>query len=165
MPTGIPGVGEQFESASVRLRSLAAGRRTRGSGRAHLAALGEHECSIRRTTSRHRPLPASSCHPPPRSTVPDVYVTPFPSAASTHVVSRDGGTEPRWAHSGRELFYRGGSELMAVDVAPGTTFVAGTPRPLFSLTGYRSARNRQQYDVAPGDRRFLMIREPSDAGP
>jgi hypothetical protein len=53
---------------------------------------------------------------------------------------------------------------MAVDVAPGTTFVAGTPRPLFPLTGYRSARNRQQYDVAPDDRRFLMIREPSDAG-
>jgi hypothetical protein len=61
MPTGIPGVGEQFESASVRLRLLGAGRRT--------------------------------------------------------------------------------------------------------LTGYRSTRNRQQYDVAPGERRFLMIREPSDAGP
>ena len=95
----------------------------------------------------------------------EVYVTPFPSAASTHIVSRDGGSEPRWAHSGRELFYRSGSQLMAVDVAPGTTFVAGTPRPLFSLAGYRGARNRQQYDVAPGDRRFLMIREPADAGP
>ncbi len=95
----------------------------------------------------------------------EVHVTPFPGAASTHVVSRDGGTEPRWAHSGRELFYKGGSQLMAVDIAPGATFVAGTPRPLFSLTGYRSARNRAQYDVAPDDRHFLMIREPSDAGP
>jgi serine/threonine-protein kinase len=95
----------------------------------------------------------------------EIYVTPFPSAASTHVVSRDGGTEPRWAHSGRELFYRGSNHLMAVDVAPGATFVAGTPRPLFPLTGYRSARNRQQYDVAPDDRRFLMIREPEAAGP
>jgi Tol biopolymer transport system component len=95
----------------------------------------------------------------------EVYVTPFPSASSTHVVSRDGGTEPRWSHSGRELFYRGGNRLMAVDVAPGQTFVAGTPHPLFSLAGYRSARNRQQYDVAPDDRRFLMIREPADAGP
>ena len=101
----------------------------------------------------------------PASGKTEVYVTAFPSAASTHVVSRDGGSEPRWAHSGRELFFRSGSQLMAVDVAPGATFVAGTPRPLFSLTGYRSARNRQQYDVAPGDRRFLMIREPSDAGP
>jgi serine/threonine-protein kinase len=95
----------------------------------------------------------------------EVYVTPFPSATSTHIVSHDGGTEPRWAHSGRELFYKGASQLMAVDIAPGATFVAGTPRPLFPLTGYRSARNRQQYDVAPDDRHFLMIREPGDAGP
>jgi hypothetical protein len=26
------------------------------------------------------------------------------------------------------------------------------------------ARNRQQYDVAPGDQRFVMIREPVAAG-
>ena len=95
----------------------------------------------------------------------EVYVSQFPSAASTHVVSRDGGTEPRWSHSGRELFYRSGSHLMAVDIATGTTFLPGTPRRLFPLTGYRGARNRQQYDVAPDDRRFLMIREPEDAGP
>jgi eukaryotic-like serine/threonine-protein kinase len=94
-----------------------------------------------------------------------IYVRPFPSASSTHIVSRDGGTEPRWAHSGRELFFKGGSRLMAVDIAPGPTFVAGTPRPLFSLGGYRSARNRQQYDVAPDDRHFLMIRDPGENGP
>ena len=34
--------------------------------------------------------------------------------------------------------------------------------PFFSLAGYRSARNRQQYDVAPDDKRFLMIRELGD---
>jgi Tol biopolymer transport system component len=95
----------------------------------------------------------------------EVFVTPFPSASSTHIVSRDGGNEPRWSHSGRELFYRSGNRLMAVDVAPGATFVAGTPRALFPLTGYRNARNRQQYDVAPDDRRFLMIREPDNGGP
>jgi Tol biopolymer transport system component len=91
----------------------------------------------------------------------DVYVTPFPDASSSRLVSRDGGGEPRWAHSGRELFYKSGSQLMAVTVAPGPTFTPGVPRPLFSVAGYRSARNRQQYDVAPDDRRFLMIREHS----
>jgi serine/threonine-protein kinase len=95
----------------------------------------------------------------------EVYVIPFPSAASTHIVSRDGGSEPRWAHSGRELFYKGASQLMAVDISPGPTFVAGTPRPLFPLAGYRTARNRQQYDVAPDDRHFLMIRDPAASGP
>ena len=41
---------------------------------------------------------------------------------------------------------------------PGPSFNPGAPRPLFSLAGYRRARNRQQYDVAPDDR-FVMIRE------
>jgi serine/threonine-protein kinase len=94
----------------------------------------------------------------------EVYVTPFPSASASHIVSRDGGTEPRWAHSGRELFFKGPNQMMAVDVSAGPTFVASTPRPLFSLSGYRGARNRQQYDVAPDDRRFVMIREPRDEG-
>jgi len=92
----------------------------------------------------------------------EVYVTPFPNATSTLLVSQGGGTEPRWAHSGRELFFKGGTHLMAVAVAPGPTFVAGTPHPLFPLAGYRAARNRQQYDVAPDDRHFVMIREPRD---
>ena len=68
----------------------------------------------------------------------EIYVTAFPSASSTQLVSRGGGTEPRWSHSGRQLFFKSGNQMMAVDVTPGTTFVAGTPRPLFSLSGYRS---------------------------
>jgi hypothetical protein len=48
---------------------------------------------------------------------------------------------------------------MAVPITLGPTFMAGTPRPLFSLSGYREARNRQQYDVSQDDRRFVMIRE------
>ncbi|MEO8140620.1 MAG: protein kinase, partial [Gemmatimonadota bacterium] len=95
----------------------------------------------------------------------ELYVVPFPSAASTQIVSRDGGSEPRWAHSGRELFFKGPGQMMAVDIAPGPTFVAGTPRPLFPLSNYRAARNRQQYDVTPDDKHFLMIRDPSGSGP
>ena len=38
-------------------------------------------------------------------------------------------------------------------------FAPGNPRVLFSLAGFRGARNRQQYDVAPGDQRFVMIRD------
>ncbi len=36
-----------------------------------------------------------------------------------------------WAHSGRELFYRGGGNLMVVEVLPGATFVTGERRALF----------------------------------
>jgi serine/threonine-protein kinase len=94
----------------------------------------------------------------------EIFVTPFPSAATKHVVSHDGGSEPRWSRDGRELFFRGPAALMSATVAPGPVFVAGTPRPLFPLAGFRSARNRQQYDVAPDGQRFLMIREPADPG-
>jgi len=87
----------------------------------------------------------------------EVYVTPFPGGGSTRLVSRDGGTEPRWAHSGRELFYKSGNRMMAVPVTSGASLVTGVPRPLFSVEGYHGARNRQEYDVAPGDQRFLMI--------
>jgi eukaryotic-like serine/threonine-protein kinase len=95
----------------------------------------------------------------------EVYVTPFPSAASTHLFSRDGGSEPRWAHSGRELFFKDPTHLMVVPITPGATFIAGTPRRLFPLAGYREARNRQQYDVSPDDQHFVMIRELSGDGP
>jgi len=30
------------------------------------------------------------------------------------------------------------------------------------VAGYRAARNRPQYDVAPDDRRFVMIRDRAD---
>jgi serine/threonine-protein kinase len=94
----------------------------------------------------------------------EVYVASFPDMRSKRLVSRGGGTQPRWARSGRELYFRSGEQLMAVAVPPGPTFTPGPARALFSLSGYRVARNRQQYDVAPGDQRFLMIREPAATG-
>ncbi len=94
----------------------------------------------------------------------EVYVASFPDMGSKRLVSRGGGTQPRWARSGRELFFHSGGQLMAVAVPPGPTFAPGPARALFSLAGYRVARNRQQYDVAAGDQRFVMIREPAAAG-
>ena len=94
----------------------------------------------------------------------EIYVASFPDMGSKRLVSRGGGTQPRWARSGRELFFRSGEQFMAVSVPPGPTFTPGPARALFSLAGYRLARNRQQYDVAPGDQRFLMIREPAAGG-
>ncbi|MEO8637031.1 MAG: protein kinase [Gemmatimonadales bacterium] len=98
-----------------------------------------------------------------RSGRKEVYVAPFPGGNPSHLVSRNGGTEVRWAHSGRELYFKGDGEhqLMAVPVAPGPGFLAGTPRPLFDLANYREARNRPQYDVSPDGQRFLMIRKLS----
>ena len=92
----------------------------------------------------------------------ELYVASFPSMASKRLISRGGGVEPRWSRNGRELFFESNGQLMVVDVPPGPTLAASNPRVLFSLAGYRRARNRQQYDVAP-DGRFIMIREAGSA--
>ncbi len=91
----------------------------------------------------------------------EVYVRPFPNVTGGKwLVSTNGGIEPVWAHSGRELFYKSGSDLMSAEVLSGTTFVLGDRKALFSVEGFRSATNRHMYDVTADDQRFVMIRNP-----
>jgi serine/threonine-protein kinase len=94
----------------------------------------------------------------------EVYVRPFPNAGEAKwQVSTTGGIEPVWAHSGRELFYKGATEpydLITAEVVPGTTFVVGEQRTLFSTSAYRFDAVHQAYDVTADDQRFVMIREP-----
>jgi Tol biopolymer transport system component len=92
--------------------------------------------------------------------VPQVYIMSFPDTSVKRLVSRGQAYEPRWSRNGRELFFESGGSLMEVTIDPGAELRVSEPRPLFPLTGYRRARNRPQYDVAPGDQRFLMIKEP-----
>ncbi len=89
----------------------------------------------------------------------EVYVRPFPNTNDGRwLVSTNGGTEPVWAHSGRELFYKGSGSLMVVEVLPGATFVTGERRVLFSIQGFRRSLGHPFYDVTPDDQRFVMIR-------
>jgi serine/threonine-protein kinase len=94
----------------------------------------------------------------------ELYVTSFPDARTKAMVSRGGGVEPRWSRDGRELFFVSGGSLYVVPVPPGPTFNPGNPRALFSVAGYRRARNRPQYDVSPDGQRFVMIRDRANAG-
>jgi Tol biopolymer transport system component len=88
----------------------------------------------------------------------EVYVVPFPNTG-TGKWAAGGGTEPRWSHSGKELFYRDGSgRLVAVEVKTNPTFSLGRSTPLFPAAGFESDQFVAQYDVSPDDRRFLMIR-------
>jgi serine/threonine-protein kinase len=90
-----------------------------------------------------------------------IRVAPFPAMTPIRVISPNSGSEPRWSRDGRTLYYRSADRLMAVPVTPGPPLDFGPPRELFSAVGYRSARNRQEYDVAP-DGRFVMIRTLPD---
>ena len=90
----------------------------------------------------------------------EVFVMSFPDGRNRRLVSRGGGTEPRWARSGRELFFESHGRLMVVTVGASADPEVSEPSVLFGLGGYRRARNRPEYDVAPGDQRFLMIKDP-----
>jgi len=91
------------------------------------------------------------------SSRPEVYVRPAPSAAGPAgaggkwQVSTEGGTSPRWARSGRELFYRSRGRTMVVEIDPGAVFRSGTPKLLFSYGDPLTT-----YDVSPDGKRFLM---------
>jgi len=63
---------------------------------------------------------------------PEVYVQSFASPGNKWQVSSAGGAYPQWRRDGRELFYLDPNRnLLAVDVGPGTSFQASTPRVLF----------------------------------
>jgi serine/threonine-protein kinase len=90
----------------------------------------------------------------------EVFVRPFPEAGqSLQQVSTNGGREPLWAHSGRELFYMNGvNELVAVQVSTDPAFVLGQQEVLFSAAGYIRNNAYITYDVASDDQRFVMLR-------
>ncbi len=90
----------------------------------------------------------------------EIYVVPFPNVGSAKwPISTQGGSEPVWAHSGRELFYRGSGTLNSVAVTTGARFSVGATTPLFTSIGiFPGGANHQGYDVAPDDKRFLFPR-------
>jgi Tol biopolymer transport system component len=97
--------------------------------------------------------------------IQQVYVQPFPSLTGKWQISTDGGHSPRWAQSGRELFYRNGDKMMAVDIETKAGFRAGTPKVLFEGIYAASPAPLQPgmgYDVSPDGKRFLMIKPASE---
>jgi Tol biopolymer transport system component len=91
----------------------------------------------------------------------EIYVQPYPGPGGKWQISTDGGTEPAWNPNGRELFYRSGDKMMAVDIATQSGFAAGKPRMLFEGRYERSPATSPNYDVSPDGQRFLMLK-PSE---
>jgi hypothetical protein len=77
-----------------------------------------------------------------------VYVQAFPVPGPRTQISSDGGSEPIWARSGRELFYRNGDKMMAVAVEAESTFRAGLPRIFFEGQYARVVWGQANYDVS-----------------
>jgi len=72
-----------------------------------------------------------------------------------------------WNPNGRELFYRSGGKMMAVDIATQPGFAAGKPRMLFEGQYEPTPATTPNYDVSPEGQRFLMLKpsESAEAAP
>jgi serine/threonine-protein kinase len=99
----------------------------------------------------------------------EVHVRPFPDVDTGHwVVSAQGGQAPRWAPTGRTLYYRSGRRIMMVPVETTPQFRAGQARshlnnPLTLLNDPRLSLliPDRTYDVAANGTRLLIL---EDAG-
>jgi Tol biopolymer transport system component len=89
---------------------------------------------------------------------PEVYVRPFPGPGESLTISMEGGNEPVWSQTGRELFYRNGDAMMVADITTSPAFAAGKPRRLFEKPLESSLTFWPNYDVTPDGRRFVMVK-------
>jgi hypothetical protein len=88
----------------------------------------------------------------------EIYVQPYPGPGGKWQISTEGGMEPVWNRNGRELFYRSGDKMMAVDVTTLPSFSVGKPKMLFEGRYARSPCPTSNYDVSPDGQRFLMLK-------
>jgi serine/threonine-protein kinase len=94
-----------------------------------------------------------------------VYVRSYPGLDRRWPVSTEGGTSPMWKGNGRELFYRNGNKMMAVEVTPGLELSLSAPRLLFEQPyAYGQTITLPNYDVRADGQRFLMVKEEPGSG-
>jgi hypothetical protein len=88
----------------------------------------------------------------------EVYVQPIPRGGEEMPVSLDGGSDPVWSRSGKELFYKttGTGHLIAATLVTGSRLQVVRRDTLFVTFG-RYRGSAPGYDVFPGDQEFLML--------
>ncbi len=87
----------------------------------------------------------------------EIYVEPVPGPGGRWQISTDGGEQPRWARSAREIFYRNGTKMMSVPVDVQSAFRAGKAMELFDRNFDRGG-SVDGYDVTPDGQTFVMTR-------
>jgi serine/threonine-protein kinase len=96
----------------------------------------------------------------------EVYVRPIRGPGGKWQISSDGGNQPLWARSGKQLFYRQTvgdgiakvSQVWAVDVRTDGSFAAGKPRLMFkTLVWFQNSIPPRCWDISLDDQRFLMV--------
>ncbi len=87
----------------------------------------------------------------------EIYVQAYPGPGEPWPISTQGGGEPVWGPSGRELFYRQGDRMWVVPIETGPTLSTGKPQIVFEGHYATNPYGNPFYDVAPDSQRFLMV--------
>ena len=87
----------------------------------------------------------------------EIYVEPVPGPGGRWQISTDGGEQPRWVRTGREIVYRNGTKMMSAAVQIQPAFSAAKPAELFDRKFDRGG-TVGGYDVTADGQTFVMTR-------
>ena len=90
----------------------------------------------------------------------EIYVQSSGATGGKWQISNGGGVRPVWPRNDPEIFYRSGSQLMAVPIQTGSGFSAGNPRTLFPADYYSSGHD---FDATSDGQHFFFIKSLSEA--
>jgi hypothetical protein len=76
----------------------------------------------------------------------------------TRQLTGTGGIEPVWASDGTELFFRNGTDLLALKIDPETGKPQGIPKVLFSMEFVRH-KSLVSYKPSKSGEKFLVLKE------
>jgi serine/threonine-protein kinase len=85
----------------------------------------------------------------------EIYLRRFPGGGGMRQISTGGGEYSAWNPNGKELFYRGGDNMMAVAVETEGDLVLGRPTALYERRYPRTLFST--FSVTPDGQRFIDI--------
>ena len=101
----------------------------------------------------------------------EVYVRPYPNSdGGQRKISTNGGRQPLWSRTGRELSYRNfGGAIIAVPVAAGERLSLGEAVTIVPANpgyiGAGAALSARSYDLSADGARFLMVKHGEASRP
>jgi serine/threonine-protein kinase len=94
----------------------------------------------------------------------EIYLRPYDGPQRRWPISSQGGTQPLWNPNGREIFYRNGDKMMAVDVTMSPDVRLSPPHLLFEgRYAFGSGITIANYDVTHDGQRFIMVKDEAGA--
>ena len=84
-----------------------------------------------------------------------IYVRSFPGKEGKWQISTDVAEDPRWSPDGKTLYYRKGSQLMAVPVTTSPTFSSGVPKVLITNFPAMNVDSGTDFDITSDGKYFI----------